>query len=762
MRLAAVAYEDNVYTSVDGGESWQKTSAGPTRWQSITSSSDGLQLIAVVEGGFIWSSQDGGETWTQNTSVEFSDWSAVSSSDDGVQVVAAASTAGALYTSSDAGETWTEVADSVANWQGVAVSSDGSTTAAIQYDWVTGEDGLQGFGSVWVSTDSGTTWEAADVVLEGTTEFQSISMSADGSTIAATNYNGPIYWSDDGGESWEPVTALGSRPWRDIDVSSDGSKLAAVVLGGDIYTSNTAGATFERVDNTDFGGQQNWRSVAISGDGSQIIAASVDGDHIWKIPFLDAPVPAPTMAPAPMPTPRPVGTGEGDITIPPSEAPTRAPSGTPDTTAVFLYAAEEVPELNWRSIATSSDNSVRVAVIDGGGIWRSVDNSAWAEIVDSPQQAWTSVTMSADGTKAAAVGTNTGIWVSEDSGATWSEALGSEPKDWTGITSSESFQLLAAVADHIYLSSDGGETWAASLTQEENWAGIIMSSDGTRLAAIVNGGNLWLSLNAGASWDEVSDPADSATSTSRGMDRHLEDRPLEGTKDWTTVSASSDFTTIAAAASGDYIYVSRDSGVTWTGAETVGAPRNWSAVAVSPDGSVLAAAVQGGNIWLSDDAGATWSEDATSFGGPQNFKSLAMSASGLVTVVAEEGGTIWTFFVNSLAPTPAPSEGPSEDGGGGEVGAQFVLAIVLGIFAVPVVIGLVYLIHRQRYANVSKRPAVPSPPRTPTGPPIVSWLEGVTQVVAPEDVVVATADTENPPVYDPTHRPLESSYEARP
>ena len=39
------------------------------QWKSITSSSDGTKLAAVVINGHIWTSVDAGSTWTEDTSV---------------------------------------------------------------------------------------------------------------------------------------------------------------------------------------------------------------------------------------------------------------------------------------------------------------------------------------------------------------------------------------------------------------------------------------------------------------------------------------------------------------------------------------------------------------------------------------------------------------------------------------------------------------------------------------------------------------------
>ena len=52
----------------------------------------------------------------------------------------------------------------------------------------------------------------------------------------------------------------------------------------------------------------------------------------------------------------------------------------------------------------------------------------------------------------------------------------------------------AAVVDpgHIYTSTDSGSNWTEQTSAgSRSWTGIASSSDGTKLAAIVNGGSIW-------------------------------------------------------------------------------------------------------------------------------------------------------------------------------------------------------------------------------------------------------------------------------
>ena len=97
-------------------------------WQSVASSSDGTHLVAVVNGGQIYTSADSGVTWTAQAAAGI-DWQSVASSSDGTHLVAVAMFNGQIYTSADSGATWTAQATSQA-WYSVASSSDGTHIVA--------------------------------------------------------------------------------------------------------------------------------------------------------------------------------------------------------------------------------------------------------------------------------------------------------------------------------------------------------------------------------------------------------------------------------------------------------------------------------------------------------------------------------------------------------------------------------------------------------------------------------------------------------
>lgn len=266
MKLAAVVWGGQIYTSTDGGATWTARESN-RYWSSIVSSSDGTKLAAVVRNGQIYTSSDSGATWTARETDR--NWITITSSSDGAKL-AAVVYGGQVYTSTDSGETW--VARFISqNWHGITSSSDGTKLAATVKS-----------GNIWTSADSGVSWTLRGVAHE----WGSITCSDNGAKLAvlATGYQ--IYTSSDSGASWIPRDS--NRVWYSIASSSDGMKLAAVVKEGYIYTSTDSGVTWVAR-----GVSRNWYSITSSSDGTKLAAVvyngqvftSEDSGLTWNVRF---------------------------------------------------------------------------------------------------------------------------------------------------------------------------------------------------------------------------------------------------------------------------------------------------------------------------------------------------------------------------------------------------------------------------------------------------------------------------------------------
>ena len=220
---------------------------------------------------------------------------------------------------------------------------------------------------------------------------------------------------------------------------------------------------------------------------------------------------------------------------------------------------------------------------------------------------------------------NNGGVLNDQSGASvqWVSQLGSGSLAWTGITSSGDGTKLAAAVNSgfIYTSVDSGVTWTQQTGSGSNtWISIASSYDGTKLIAGIGGGNLRTSTDAGVTW------------TTQGV-------TIPGVGYFSSVASSSDGTKLIVAAA-KTIYVSTDSGVSWVLQAVTGAPANTSGVAISANGTTLLAVYKPGSIFSSTNAGITWAQESRY--GPLNWQSAAVSADGSKLYTTAVNGTVYT------------------------------------------------------------------------------------------------------------------------
>jgi hypothetical protein len=202
-------------------------------------------------------------------------------------------------------------------------------------------------------------------------------------------------------------------------------------------------------------------------------------------------------------------------------------------------------------------------------------------------------------------------------------------RNWRSIASSADGTRLAAVVDggRIYTSSDAGVSWIAR-DVDRYWSAIASSADGTKLVATVHrtggarSGPIYTSTDSGVTW------------TLRNVNAQ-----------WSAVASSDDGNNLVAVA--NRIYTSNDSGVSWTPRESL---QSWSSVASSADGTKLVAVTNsnsGGQIYTSTDAGASWTSRNVS----ERWNGVASSADGsklvAVSMPSNARGSIAKIYTSS-------------------------------------------------------------------------------------------------------------------
>ena len=230
--------------------------------------------------------------------------------------------------------------------------------------------------------------------------------------------------------------------------------------------------------------------------------------------------------------------------------------------------------------------------------------------------------MTEDGTKIVA-GATSGIWVSSDSGASWTQRNSTSNINSVKL-SSDGTKIYATyrgrASSQVLISNDFGLSWSTSRpTGYECWdaCALDISSDGTKIYLINYGAGVYVSSNSGTSWTH-------------------------------TNSNRYNFTSVASSSSGQYVlvseesnnklYLSSDYGQTWVNLSAANSfNTNWVSVDISDDGQKLVATGYGNYVYTSSNGGTTWTM-RTAVSGTQ--VRVASSSDGNVIVATNWGSNL--------------------------------------------------------------------------------------------------------------------------
>jgi hypothetical protein len=322
-------------------------------------------------------------------------------------------------------------------------------------------------------------------------------------------------------------------------------------------------------------------------------------------------------------------------------------------------------------VAVANKNNNTPPFSTGGSIFISTNSGAtWAEATGAPTNGlWETVACSADGGKIIAAGGGGvpadflfSIYTSSDMGATWM-SNNVPMANWQSVASSADGTRLAAAdfADRvIYTSTNSGAVWTqATNAPKEFWYSIALSADGTKLAAVANGSfsgaggtNIYISTDFGLTWITNAAPKTPNTTVFQ--------------KNWVSIASSADGNKLIAAGGGPngsssgYIFISTNSGAAWTLTATNILPSGlgahpWLYVASSADGSKLAAVSDGNGplsgVFISTNSGATWTNavKTTPF---LTWNAVAFSADGAKLVATVGYPSIGPIYVSQTTPAP--------------------------------------------------------------------------------------------------------------
>ena len=280
-----------------------------------------------------------------------------------------------------------------------------------------------------------------------------------------------------------------------------------------------------------------------------------------------------------------------------------------------LWNAASVSGTKWLSLASSSAGN-RLYAAGGSGVFASTDfGQTWNGPVSALAGSWNGVATSADGKTVIACVPAKAVQVSYNAGVTWGPVGSILASNGIAVACSRDATkaIVANKAGLVYTNnptangvwasigansttcvaySSSGNNYAAgnssggvvsliggsvSLTNKAI-TGIVISADGTQLAACVSPGGIYTSANGGANWNISSAPW----------------------TNWNCLAASADGTRLIAGVTNGLLYASANLGATWSAlANTTNSA--WSALASSADGSTLVAGVNSstGGIYYS-------------------------------------------------------------------------------------------------------------------------------------------------------------------
>ena len=181
----------HVFTSTNSGVTWVTNALAGKSWTGVASSADGSRLIGIVSGiggptNQFYTSTNAGISWVTNgLNLTPVSWQCVASSADGTKLVVGSSSGAGnvsdvIFTSADGGATWTFNNVPRYEWNSLACSADGSKLIACS----------AGYTKIYTSTNFGSTWVSNSVPADS---WQGVASSADGNKLVAVAALGGIY-----------------------------------------------------------------------------------------------------------------------------------------------------------------------------------------------------------------------------------------------------------------------------------------------------------------------------------------------------------------------------------------------------------------------------------------------------------------------------------------------------------------------------------------------------------------------------------------
>ena len=281
--LTAVVIGGLIYRSTDGGITWTGlTDPGSRSWNDVAMSTGGqYQLAADYTGnvGTRWKSSNYGANWTQDTGSPNVTPTAVGVSGTG-QYQLAVPKYGYIAASSNYGGSWTNsVTGGQDYWGTGAVSKTG------QYMLVGTDLYYSGANSIKVSSNYGvdfSTFSVGSTYQDNPFSCSAVSGNGQHMLIGQRGYSANIWISSNYGTSFilvsgGPIPVVTASFWSAATISSTGQHMLIGEQGGYLYSSSNYGVSWTSLTSL---GQRQWSGASISTTG-QYLYVCVYGGSIW-------------------------------------------------------------------------------------------------------------------------------------------------------------------------------------------------------------------------------------------------------------------------------------------------------------------------------------------------------------------------------------------------------------------------------------------------------------------------------------------------
>lgn len=575
-----------IFRSADLGATWRGGGIGlqPSSTLAVAVDPGNADIAyAGTEGGGVFRTSDGGETWTpaNGRDVELATASiAAIAVDPGDRRLLYAATQGVgLFRSTSGGDAWQRSDSGITTAFLLALAIDPRQPRTLYVGTVDG---------VFRSVDGGDAWEAAS---DGLTDTFVRGLAVDESGVVYAATPGGVFGSADGGDSWHPAsTGLESPSTFALAIDGHAPRRLYAATAAGVFRSPVAEVSWTPARDGFGDGTGVEALAAAPGVAGALLAGPSDGSGPWRT------------------------TNGGDRWV-------KAARGFANTIVRALAIDPQQPAriyagLFGRGVARSDDGAVgwqdasagldvadvaalavapsRPAVVyagsAGAGAYRSDDaGGLWMPAAGGLDGFVRALAADPGDADRVIAGTQGGLFRTPDGGAHWSPltaGIGAPRIDALARAPSDPLRLYAAAAGTVYRSDDGGDGWtqaAAGLPGDVPVQALAVDPTDAAIAYAGTGSaGIFATGDAGASWrassgvagGQVSGAAITALAVDAGDPRTI----------WAAGSLGA--------------LLSRDGGDVWVGVNRGLTVRATTAVAIDPaDGRNVYVGTAGGGVF---------------------------------------------------------------------------------------------------------------------------------------------------------------------